>query len=78
MFAIVEASNGSTEHSTRINSKKMFTIEASFITSIQSLVGSVFTDFLPLLALFLGLIIGAFLVERIVSSAYHKNEEQEK
>ena len=54
----------------------MFTLGANFITDIQGYVGQIFTDCLPLLLLFLGLFIGAFLVEEIIIAAFFKNKEK--
>jgi len=56
----------------------MFTISANFITDIQGYIGNLFTDFLPLLILFIGLIVGAFIVEEILAAALFKNKEEEK
>lgn len=56
----------------------MFTIDNNFIAAITAMIGSVFTDFLPLLVLFVGLIIGAFIIEEIIYVAFFKNKEEAK
>lgn len=69
---------GSTDSAARFTSKKMFTIDNNFIAAITAMIGSVFTDFLPLLVLFVGLIIGAFIIEEIIYVAFFKNKEEAK
>lgn len=49
---------------------------ANFLTGVQGYIGSVFGDFWPLLALFIGLIIGAFLVYQVVDISMEKAEQE--
>jgi len=53
----------------------MFTLPGDFITQIQGYIGQLFTDCLPLVILFVGLIVGAFIVEEILAAALNKEEK---